>query len=226
MTLAWLFPIPIATRTKYYVDTAVIVAAALLLQPVLTLAAVGSGALVAHGLRRDSRDVAQALFNAAQVMLIASTVIVFLVAGGRTPNRDVPPDLRILPHVAVAAVVIYVLSVLFVSVIAALETSVPILARFRLDLTDEPWTELAAHAALVTVGFLAALVASVEPWALLLMSIPIAAIYVTLHQQNRVRQDAERARMMSDDALAEAQRLARVGSWEWLPRERSLVLVR
>lgn len=217
MALAWLFPIPIATKTKYYVDSAVIVAATLLLQPVLALIALGSGTLIAHGLRRNSRDVAQALFNAAQVTLIAATVIVFLLAGGWSPGRDATPDLDVLPSVVVAAVVIYVLSVLLVSIIAALETSVPILSRLRLDLTEETGTEAAAHAALVTVGFLAALVASVQAWALLLMGIPIVAIYVTLHRQHQLRQDAERARMMSDDALAEAQRLAHVGSWEWLP---------
>ena len=183
----------------------------------MALAALGSGTLIAHGVRRDCRDLAQAIFNAAQVMVIAATVIGFMIAGGWDPRGDAAPDLDILPYVAIAAAVIYVLSVLFVSIIAALETSVPILTRLRLDLTEEPRTEVAAHAALVTVGFLAALVASVHPWALLLMGVPIVAIYVTLHQQHQVRQNAERARMMSDDALAEAQRLAHVGSWEWLP---------
>src|SRR6188508_1477365 len=56
IALAWLFPVPIAARTKFYVDTAVIAAAVLLLQPALAILAVGTGTLVAHGLRRADRD--------------------------------------------------------------------------------------------------------------------------------------------------------------------------
>jgi signal transduction histidine kinase len=218
MALAWLFPIPIAPQTKYYVDTAVIIAAALLLQPAMALTAVGSGTLIAHAARRKSRDLAQAFFNTATVMLIVGTVILFLIAGGWGPRRSATLYVDILPYLVVAGIIIYVLSVVFVSTIAALETSVPVLTRVRLDLTQEPGAEMITHAALVTVGFLAALVASVHPLLLLLMGIPVAAIYVTLNKQNQARLEAERARMMSDDALAEAQRLARVGSWEWLPQ--------
>jgi signal transduction histidine kinase len=217
MALAWLFPIPVATQTKFYVDIAVIVAAALLLQPGLAMAAVGSGTLLAHGLRRDARDGAQALFNASQVMLLAFVVSLLLVAGGWNPRRGTAPDLEILLVLLAAAAVMYPLSIFLVYVVTALETSVPIIARFRSDLAAEPRAEVAAHTALVTVGYLAALIASVYPWALLLVGIPMAAIYATLLQQHRVRQEAERARMTSDDALVEAQRLAQMGSWEWLP---------
>jgi signal transduction histidine kinase len=217
MVLAWLFPIPIAAKTKFYVDTAVIVAAALLLQPALALVAAGSGTLLAHTLRRVNRDWAQALFNTAQMTLVAVTATMVLAAGGWDPHRGAAPDIAILPVVIVAAASIYPVSILLVSIVTALETSLPIIARFGTDLTTEPRAELVAHTALATVGFLAALIASVGPWALILLAVPIAAIYATLQQQHRVRLDAERARMMSDEALVQAQRLARVGSWEWLP---------
>jgi signal transduction histidine kinase len=215
MALTWLFPIPIAAKTKFYVDAVVIIAATLLLQPAMALAAVGSGTIVAHGLRRDDRDWAQALFNTAQVTLIAFAATVVLAAGGWNPRRGTAPDLEILPFAIAAAGVIYLLTVFLVSTVTALETSVPIIARFRADLAAEPRAEVAAHMALATVGFLAAVIASVRPWALILMGIPVVAIYVTLQQQNRMRQETERARMLSDDALVVAQRVARVGSWEW-----------
>ena len=148
-------------------------------------------------------------------MLLAFVVSMLLMAGGWNPARGLRQISgscsycwRPRPSLS--------LSVLLVSAVAALETSVPIMARFRSDLVEEPRAELAAHTALVTVGFLAALNASVHPWALILMWIPVAAIYVTLQQQHRVRQEAERARMLSDAALVKAQRLAQVGSWEWL----------
>lgn len=217
MALAWLFPVPIASRMKFYVDTTLFIAAPLLLQPALALTALGAGTLLAHGLRREDRDWAQALFNAAQVMLVTFVVAIVLGAGGWDPRRGEAPDLDILPYVIVAAAIIYPLGILLVSIVTALETSVPIIERFRTDLAAEPRAELAGHIALVTVGYLAALIASVHPWALVLMGIPMAAVYATLRQQHRVRQESERARMQSDEALVEAQRQARVGNWQWLP---------
>jgi hypothetical protein len=157
--LAWLFPVPIAARTQFYVDTAVLVAAVLLLPPALAVAAAGSGTLVAHGLRRADRDWAQALFNTAQVMLITFVAATVLAVGGWDPRAGIVPELPVVPSLVVAAAIMFLLSILFVSIVAALETSVPVTARVRGDLADVARPEVAAHIALVTIGFLAAILA-------------------------------------------------------------------
>src|SRR4051812_31245863 len=56
IALAWLFPLPVAYKTKLYLDTAVLTALVLLVEPGPALAAAGLGAGLAHLLRRQSWD--------------------------------------------------------------------------------------------------------------------------------------------------------------------------
>jgi PAS domain S-box-containing protein len=90
-------------------------------------------------------------------------------------------------------------------------------SNFQAALVEDLRIEAVAHVSLVATGVLAAMVARTHPWGVVLLAVPIIATYVTLQHQARSRQDAERARIMSDAALVEAQRLAHLGSWEWHP---------
>ena len=106
-----------------------------------------------------------------------------------------------------------------VAIITAIESGMPLHRVFSQMLHEDLRFETLAHATLVAVGALIALVASTSPWAVALLVIPIIVTHYTLSHQTRLRLEAERARIMSDASLAEAQRLARVGSWKWYPKK-------
>lgn len=217
MLAAWLLPIQFAPNTKYYLDTAVMIASVLLLPPALAAVAIGTGTLAAHAIRPNARDWAEALFNTAQAMLVALAAAFILDLAGWDAGESTftrPRPLLILPLVAVIS---YLLNLLLHSSVVASEARASRLAIFRSSLRQDYRVELLATVSLVATGTLAALVAMHAPWAILLLAIPIAATYLTLRRQSQLRQDAEQARLMSDASLAEAQRLSHVGSWEWLP---------
>jgi PAS domain S-box-containing protein len=119
-----------------------------------------------------------------------------------------------LPVIAVAT---YFLNVYLITTITALESRMPIWPSVRESLRIDPGAETMAHATLVAFGALAALVVMTEPWGAVLLAVPVVALHATLNRQSRLRGEAEHARMMSDAGLAEAQRLANLGSWEWYP---------
>lgn len=217
MAVAWLFPIHFAAKTKLYVDTAVATAAILLLPPAYATLAVGIGTLLAHGIREESRDGAQALFNTAQTMLVTLTAALLLAWAGWRPIESsfhAPWPLLMLPVVALAT---YLLNAFLVSTVTAFESASPLIGSFWSALHEDLRIEALSHASLVTTGTLTALVAIAEPWAVALLAVPIVATHATLERQTRLRLEAERARMVSDAGLAEAQHLAQLGSWEWYP---------
>ena len=217
MALAWFFPVHFAAKTKLYADMAVLIAAALLLPPALALVAVGSGTLLAHLARSNSCDWPQALFNTAQFMLMTLAAVILLAMAGWDPVQSSFADPRPLLIVPFLALVIYLLNVFLMAVVTALEAGLSITGSFHVALVEDVRLEIAANMSLVATGVLAALIARAHPWGVALLAVPIVATYLTFQRQARLRQDAERARIMSDAALLEAQRLAHLGSWEWHP---------
>lgn len=217
MTLALLLPIQVSPEKKDYFDTAVMIAAVLLLPPAFAAAAIGSGTLVAHAVRPGARDWAGALFSTAQAMIVALIAALILALSGWDAGESTFANLRPLIALPVVAVISFVLSAVLHSTVVASETRAPGLQTLRNSLREDFRAEAFSYASLVTTGILAAVVAMHVPGALLLLIIPVAATYVTLRHQTRLRQEAERARVMSDANLVEAQRLARIGSWEWHP---------
>ena len=218
MALAWLFPIHIAAQTKLYPDTAVVIGSLLLLPPALATVAVGCGTLMAHVMRRDARDWAQALFNTAQIMLVALAAASLLAAAGWEPDRPSFANPWLMSIILIAGVVMYILNALLVSAVTMLQTRESLAHLVPGALTGDLSTELVAHISLVATGTLAAMAALAYQWGAALLLIPIAATYITLKRQAELRHAAEQARIMSDASLAEAQRLAHLGSWEWDPR--------
>jgi PAS domain S-box-containing protein len=126
-------------------------------------------------------------------------------------------DPRLLAAVLLAGLVIYVLSVVLVAVVVALEEGEPVARYVQTVLTEDLKGEVAAHSSLVATGTLAAMVARTSPWGILLILVPIVATYTALKREVQLRYEAEQARIMSDDGLAEAQRMAHLGSWDWYP---------
>src|SRR5687768_8448289 len=96
LAAAWLFPLHFAYKTKLYVDTAVVFAAVLLLDPGLALPLAGLGTLAAHLLRPASRVPLQLAFNTAQEVLQVGAGSLVLVAAGwdcLAPAFDRPTSL-------------------------------------------------------------------------------------------------------------------------------------
>lgn len=215
MTLAWLFPLHFASKTKLYVDTAVTVAVVLLFEPAVTMLIAGGGTFLAHGLRPASRDWTQAAFNAAQAALLGATGALLLAAVGWDPARPTfghPWSLAVLPA---AAVLMHVLSVLAIATVVAFEAKLPVVESWRRAFLEDPRVEALSQVSLVGIGVVAAIVADAHPWGLALLVAPVVAVYGTLRHQGQVRQELERARLASEVSLAHAQRVAHLGSWTW-----------
>ena len=117
-----------------------------------------------------------------------------------------------LPVVAIAT---YLLNVYFLAAVTAFEADIPLSSSFREALTHDVRGEAAIHVSLIATGTLAAIVVRAYPWGVVLLVFPIVAFYLTLQHQARLRKEADRARDASDASLAEAQRLAHLGNWEW-----------
>ncbi|HEU0116587.1 MAG TPA: hypothetical protein VFQ80_17985, partial [Thermomicrobiales bacterium] len=215
--LAWRFPLHLGFRTKFTVDTAVAAAAILLLSPAVAALAAGAGAAVGHLIRPRGRDAIEASFNAAQATLVALAGAVLLASVGWNPAH---PDfdrfwpLLALPLIALA---MHLLNVASVAVVTALQEELAPAATVRTALGDNAAIEWPAQFVLFALGVLAAIVFHAEAWALALLAAPIAATWLALRHQLREREAAEQARQTSETNLAEAQRLARLGNWEWDP---------
>ncbi len=132
MTIAWLVPFPLSFKRKLYLDTSVVVAAILLLQPAAAMIAVGAGTLLAQVIRRQ--DPAQSAFNAAQTMLQAAVGGVIVTGADGRISGDSLGDPPVLALVLVASAAIFLVANLSVTTAVALETGVSpvrVLARHR-----------------------------------------------------------------------------------------------
>lgn len=215
MTLAWLFPVHFGYKTKLYVDTAVMVTAVLLFQPAVAILVTGTGTLVAQAIRRTSRDWVGAAFNSAQAMLVVAVESLLLAAVGWDPTHPSFGRPWVLLVLLIAVAAMHVLSSLSIAMVVAFQDRLPLIDTCRQALLENPLAEGLAQVSLVSFGVLAAMLSVVYPWALVLLVPPIIAIYMTLQHQDRLRQQAERARSASDESLADAQRIVQMGSWEW-----------
>ena len=75
--------------------------------------------------------------------------------------------------------------------------------------------EVYTYLAQVGLGIIAAILIDVAPWTLPLLVGLVIVIAVLLKRNIELRRRAEDNLQMSDASLAEAQRLARLGSWGW-----------
>ena len=208
VTLAKSFPLRIAMRTKLTLDTAILFAAVILLDPALGMTLAGLGTLLAQVVKRNS--LRQGVFNSAQSMLrVFAGAQVLALAGWHTNHvtLDQPEQLLAL---AVAATAMYLVDTLVVATMVALQRG---LSPLRLWAQATPLSG-AEEATQFVFGLLAAAVVDAHPWALPLFVLPAIATYRSLEQHVRLRQRAEEALRGSEAGLAEAQRIAHLGSWE------------
>ncbi len=224
MMIAWLEPFPLSFKRKLYLDTSVVVAAILLLQPGVAMIAVGAGTLLAQVIRRQG--LAQSAFNAAQTMLQAGVGGIIVTGADGRINADSVGDPPVLALVLIASAVIFLISNVCVATAIALETGT---SPFRLWLNTVRHAsreEIYTYLAQVGLGIIAAILIDVAPWTLPLLVGLVIVIAVLLKRNIELRRRAEDNLQMSDASLAEAQRLARLGQLGVGPRNRRRSLVR
>lgn len=69
----------------------------------------------------------------------------------------------------------------------------------------------------IALGFLVAVLALLMPWALIFLSVPAFTAYVVVERQAKWRRRMQESLVRTEASLANAQRIANVGSWEWSP---------
>jgi PAS domain-containing protein len=213
LSVAIRYPLPFAWKTRLYLDTCVVMAAVLLLEPgpamlLVVLAPLSSG--LRH---RDGR--AEVLFYSSQMGLQAAAGSLTLAALGwdiAAPPFDRPAALL---AVLAAGIVMYLVNTVSVATIVGLQESQSPARVWFTSTSNIDRAEAAAHLAQVGVGLLTAIVADAHPWAVVLLALPTVAVYASLDRHVKIRRSVEAALARSEANLAEAQRVARLGSWEW-----------
>lgn len=213
MTAAWLFPLPLSYKRKLYLDTCVLIAAILLFQPVVAMLIAGGGTALSHLIRRQ--DGVQAAFNSAQIMLQAGLGGLIVATGVIDADRSLfagPEQAMIL---VVASTVIFLVDNILVSTMVGLDSELALLPHWYQTILSANRVQYLSHLAQVSLGVIAAILSDAYPWTLPLLFLPAVAIYRLLEHNVRLRGQAEAALLASDHNLADAQRIARLGSWEW-----------
>jgi diguanylate cyclase (GGDEF)-like protein len=186
---AWLFPLRFGPKTRLQLDTAVVLAAVLLLPSGIAALVVAAGPLVAN--LRQREPWLQAGFNASQSALQA-------LAGGAlaawlgwqvdAPRFAWPDPLLVALVVGVA---MHAVNTGAVAGIVALQSRQPFPRTWRMLALGLDRAEVLAHLAQLGFGILAAAVVSTAAWLLGLLLLPAVAVYVALGHNARLRWRAE-----------------------------------
>ncbi len=176
-----LFPIQIAHRRRMVTDTAPLFAAALLVSPFA--AAIASCVAIAFAEtitgRRVRLDPRQVIFNASQALLgtVAASLVFNVIARNALPNSDV----SVMVGASVAAATLLFFNDVLVFGIIWAQTGI----RFRRMLIDfiHGRRDFPHDVALCGAGFVAAIAASVQPWMILLLVVPLPVLYRAMRAQ-------------------------------------------
>ena len=176
------FPVHISPKTKVSVETTLIFAALLLFPPSAAIAISALGMVISCQVFQQKKW-GHTLFEVAQTALytgLGGFLYHSLVSEPFTSIINSPRGLLILVG---AALVMHVVNAFLVAGVVALQT--------HRSFAQVWWTcnsyDLPQQAALYAMGPLAALVAQVSPWALYLMVIPMALIYVSFKNNALLR---------------------------------------
>jgi HD-GYP domain-containing protein (c-di-GMP phosphodiesterase class II) len=181
-TLAYLFPLHFAYKTKIALDTAVIFAAALLFEPGVAMLLVAEGALLAQFLRRQ--PAVQTLFNTSQITLQTGAGAYLLAWAGwqhQGMQFDQPQQIAVI---VLAAVLMYAINTLSVAWVIGLQTGMSPWLVWRQTAAFGNIEDLSQFA----LGLLAAVVVDVHAWTLPLLVLPALVVYLSLQRNLRLRQ--------------------------------------
>lgn len=217
VTLALLAPINAGHRIALTLEIVPLLPLVLLFDPGVATLAAGVGSVAGHLLRPYLPWLGprwrlaiwrSTVFNASSLALQAAAAGLALVAVGwqhDQPDFSLPEPL--IAFVA-AGLAIYVVERLTLAGVLAFQEGTPLATLFYdLTLGRQP-AEYVDLLARLGVGLLAAVVADAQPWALILLLLPTAAVYAALRQHVAMRRRAEMN-------LAAAQQVAHLGSLDW-----------
>jgi hypothetical protein len=191
--LAYLFPVPFGAKAKTQLDTAAVLAAALLLAPGLAALAVALGAVAAQLRRRVT--LAEVAVNGAQTALQGLAAGAVLGASGwdaAAPRFDRPGALLAL---LVALGAAHAVNLAAVAAAVAFQTAQPlpaVLRQFALAFDRGDYALLVGQALLAA---LAAAVLARHAWLLLLLLPTAAALHAALAHRARGRRRVEARRL-------------------------------
>jgi PAS domain S-box-containing protein len=212
VTVAWLFPLPLSFKIYLYLDTSVLVAALLLLPPGWAMLIAGVGTALAHAIRRQ--DFAQTVFNTAQTVLQVCAGGIVLAAWGWDIDDPQFDDPRQIFLVLVAGAATLAVNQVAVAIMVGLQTG---------GVSPRDWARFVSHVdrgehlaqlTQIGLGLMAAILVHTYPWTLALLLIPAGAVYASLSRAIQLQRRAEAALHDTEAALAEAQRVAELGSWD------------
>ena len=213
MTLAWLYPLPFTEKTKLHLDTTVTMGAILHFPAGIAMLIVGLGTLLGQMLRRQPSD--QAVFNSAQTMLQAAAGAGVLAATGWDAQQSFAGRPTQVLAIVAAGAAMFILSLLAVATIVGLQTGSPVRRVVARMIEGMTAVDDLAQVAQICLGVIAAALAATAPWTLVLLLVPAAAIFWVLQHNVLLRQRLAATLYEREQNLAEAERIAQLGWWEW-----------
>jgi hypothetical protein len=168
------FPVHLTFKTKVYLDSGVLTAAAILFDVRWAVAIGAISVALNEALLHDSWE--QALFNTSQTALYVGTGGIVFHLLVRLPMPLALPGIGNAVAVAGCATTMYLLNTLLVAAIGARQVGVSPWQHWR----DTVWLGIPEHAVLVLLAGIFAAVARESPWVLPILAVPSAVAYVSL----------------------------------------------
>lgn len=213
VTVAWLAPLPFAFKTDLCLDTSVLLAAVLLLEPVQAIALAAAGVGLAQVVRRNTAI--ETLFNTSQVAIQVAAAAAILTAADWRTDELAFKGLRDAGAVMLAAAAMFAFTDLAVALMVAAQSGMNPVQTWLDAIRQTRPGDAAAQLAQVGLGTSAAVLVHTSPWLLTLLLLPAVAVHLSLATAQRERRRAAEALRNTEAALAEAERIAHLGSWEW-----------
>jgi putative nucleotidyltransferase with HDIG domain len=176
--VAQIRPLHLSSKLKIDVDDTAIFAAALLFEPVYAMLLGGGAMLVSRVWSRRDPWYGHAFNVAVSVLAIGASSAAYRAVAGASLS-----DAKDITAALTAGIALYVVRTALVDVVVAMHLRRDPRANWR-RLHQRAFTQTLA---LYVLGALAALLVEVEPWALVLLVMPVALIYVSLREVSRVR---------------------------------------
>lgn len=203
----------ISNAGSTHMGTPALLVGVLLLDPTLAVLAVAIGATVSDALQRSS--LSRTLFNAGQGTMQAFLALGVLHLAGwdaAAPNFDDPFMLAVI---AIAGSLAITASALLVSIAASIESGRPLTQVFVEVMIGGNSKLYLIDLSKICFGIIAAMLISWTPVHVLLIVIPLATMSHAIARSLSLSRRLEKALHETEDSLADAQSMAKLGSWEW-----------
>jgi PAS domain S-box-containing protein len=213
IALAWLRPFPLSFKRKLFLDTSVLIFVTILFEPGMAMLIASVGTIAAHLVR--NHDWVEGAFNASQMALQAAVGSLILTAGGFDHTLDEMNSPLTVALIVVAGASMYLVNSALVATMVAAQSAMSVTTVMKRGVLEADPSEHLFYFAQVGLGAAGAVFVLAAPWMIPLLCFPVVAIYSTMARNVHLRWRAEMALRDRDADLAEAQRIARIGSWQW-----------